>query len=133
MAEFVKPEEMDDMGEPDSSDVTLAGGVSSGTEPTMVDFAGEGEIPITDAVESLSRITQHPEAFEVASYEQIVELQNENRRLRQELETLRGDLAALWEAVSDETGDGRKFVVADSGGYLPESVDVYDPTGEFDE
>lgn len=131
--QFSKPEDMDDMGEPDSSDVTLVAGGSSGTEPQLVEFAGEGEIPITDAVESLSRITQSPEAFGVVSYDQFVELQNKNYELRQEVEKLRGDLAALWESVAEEAGDGRKFVVGNDSGYLPESVDVYDPTEEFDD
>lgn len=127
MAKLSKPEDMDNLDEPDgSNDQEAAPTVPAEPEIPEVDFAGEGKIPITDAVESLSKITQHPEAFDVGSYEQIVELQNENYELRKELAQLREDMAVLWEALAT-THEGKQVVQTEDGGYVPESVDANRP------
>jgi hypothetical protein len=127
MAKLSKPEDMDNMGESDgSNDQEAAPAVPAEPEIPEVDFAGEGKIPITDAVESLSKITQHPEAFEVGSHEQIVELQNENYELRKELAQLREDMAVLWEALATKH-EGKHAVQTESGGYVPESFDEKRP------
>jgi len=121
MAKLSTPEEMDNLEESDGSNDSPA--VSQDVEPKIpeVDFAGEGEIPITDAVESLSKITQHPEAFDVGSYEQIVELQNENYELRKQVAKLREDVAVLWEALSTEVQGKQAVQTGEGTAYAPES------------
>jgi len=132
MAKLSTPEEMEETEESDGTTTEQADPkVPPEPEIPTVDFAGEGEIPITDAVESLSKITQHPEAFEVASYEQIIELQNENYQLRQELEKLREDVAVLWAALATEFQDGTMGVQTSEGtAFAPESLDKTDPLNE---
>jgi len=119
MGEFVSPDDLDEEEQTQGED-------SEFTIPN-VDFAGEGSIPITDAVESLSKITEHPEAFAVASHEQIVELQNENYQLRKELAVLREEVAALWENASEQYQG--KHVVRTSGDQAiePEAFDSRNP------
>ena len=91
-----------------------------------VDVAGERKIPITDAVESLSKITQHPEAFEVASSDDVADLKSENYELRKELAQLREDMAVLWEALATDH-DGKRVVQTEDGNYVPESFDEKRP------
>lgn len=135
MAKLSTPEEMEELEESDGTTTEQADPkVPPEPEIPTVDFAGEGEIPITDAVESLSKITQHPEAFEVASADQIMELKNENYELRQQLEELREDLAVLWAALSTELSDGTMAVQTSEGeAYAAESVDEFDPLSEVGE
>ena len=133
MAKLSTPEEMDNLEESDGSNDSPA--VPQDLEPKIpeVDFAGEGEIPITDAVESLSKITQHPEAFDVGSYEQIVELQNENYELRKQVAKLREDVAVLWEALSTEVQGKQAVQSSDGTAYVPESFSGENPVGSAQE
>lgn len=127
MAKLSKPEDMDNMGESDgSNDQEAAPAVPAEPEIPEVDFAGEGKIPITDAVESLSKITQHPEAFEVASSDDVTDLKNENYELRKELAELREDVAVLWKALSEEY-NGKLMVQTEEGSYVPGSFDADAP------
>ena len=127
MAKLSTPEEMDEIEESDGSNDNPV--VPQDLEPKIpeVDFVGEGEIPITDAVESLSKITQYPEAFNVASTEQIIDLQNENLKLRKELAELREDVAVLWEALSTELQGQQAVQVSEGSAYAPEAFDGENP------
>lgn len=120
---FAKPEEIDsEVWRGDSGDRE---------PPETVTFAGE-EMPIEDAVSLAGEMLDRPEAFGMAKASRVRELARENEELRDMVKSLRSDVAALWEAASVEMSGGQKAVEVDGSAFVPSSLNVYDPTEEFE-
>jgi chromosome segregation ATPase len=135
---FKKPEE-DDEGQTFEKGGSPSGGSGSITEET-VEF-GDEEVTVADALRLVGDTLTEPEEFGLVKAERVRELENrlgelraENDDLRKELQELRSDMGGLWKAASEVDEQGRHYVRLDSDtGWLPESVDPYDPAGDFDE
>jgi hypothetical protein len=128
MGKLSTPEQME-VEESEGTDANEGGSVQP-PEPKLpeVEFAEDGKVPLVDAVESLSLITSHPEAFELSTTQEVSALRDENRALREELRKLRSDVAVLWSVLSTEAVDGRRFVqTSDGDKYVPDSVDSENP------
>jgi hypothetical protein len=87
-------------------------------------------VPVIEAVEE--------NGVRLRELEQVVE---ENARLRDRVdelermvETVRADVAGLYAALETDV-KGRHIALSptEERGWLPESVDPHDPTGEFDD
>lgn len=130
MVKLSKPSEMDAAESESEKSADVSGG--SDTE-TVSMFGDEVEMEPLEAIELLGEMVDQPDAFGIGTTEAIRELRDRVDELEAENDALRRDLAVLWEHVSVEGPNGERAVpVEDGKGVGPESVNLYDPTGEFE-
>ena len=110
------------------------------TEYDTVVMFGE-EMQLDEAVALVSEVIQRPDDFGFTSEERVVEseqrvLELEDRvaQLEEMNEHLRDDVAALWKYVAEQSPATGQYAVpkGDGTGWLPSSIDSYDPTAEFE-
>ena len=125
-----KPDEMDDLEQTEND-------TSGAEEQTVAVEWNTDEIPVSDAVEGHSRmlmdvIQRAAEEDRVDELERIATEQYEMlAEQRETIEQIRSDVAALFEAVGQESEHGYAVPTGDSA-WVPSSTDPYDPTGEFE-
>lgn len=130
MVKLSKPGEMDAAGSESDKSADVSGG--SDTE-TVSMFADEVKMDPLEAIELLGEMVDQPDEFGIGTNEAIRELRGRVEELEAENDDLRRDLAVLWEFVSVEGPNGERVVAVEDGkGVGPESLDLYDPTGEFE-
>lgn len=130
MVKLSKPGEMD--AAESKSDKSADAPRGSDTE-TVSMFGDEAEMEPLEAIELLGEMVDQPDAFGIGTTEAIRELRDRVDELEAENDALRQDLAVLWGYVSVEGPNGERVVSLEEGrGVAPESVDLYDPTGEFE-
>ena len=124
------PGEMDN---PESESAPSAAGSGGLSDETVMPFPEHEEMDPLEAIELLGDMVGNPESFGIASESMVREAEERVEELEAENERLRRDLAVLWEHVSFEGPNGERAVPVEEGsGVGPKSVDVYDPTAEFD-
>jgi hypothetical protein len=87
-------------------------------------------VPVIDAIEENGMRIRELEAI----VEENVRLRARVDELEQLVETIRADVAGLYAALETDV-KGRHIALSSTKecGWLPESIDPYDPTGEFDD
>jgi len=86
-----------------------------------------------EAIELIGEMLERPESFGLVPASRLTELNERIAEVEAENGRLQRDLAVLWVHQSVEADEGEHVIPDGEGmGIAPESLDMHDPTGEFD-
>ena len=86
-----------------------------------------------EAIELIGVMLERPESFGLVPASRLTELNERIAEVEAETGRLQRDLAVLWVHQSVEADEGEHVIPDGEGmGIAPESLDMHDPTGEFD-
>ena len=108
------------------------GGLGHTISDETVTLLGDEMDPL-EAIELVGEMLERPESFGLVPASRLTSLNERIGEVEAENGRLRRDLAVLWVHQSAKAADGEHVIPDGDGmGVAPESLDMYDPTGEFD-